>query len=156
MNHISSLSGLQTEITLAGLLALVFLLQALIGWILLRRSERRLHSAIERYGALYRAMQGDFQQRFSDLALEQKESMADVKRLVGRMELRRLSGNFAKTTRPFDLDKKHHVVTLAQRGLNTADISKKLKIYQGETELVLGLKDYVANRETSHERNKMQ
>jgi hypothetical protein len=156
MNHISSLTGLPADVIWAGLLGLVFLLQTLFGWFLLRRGEMRLLAAVERYGALYRAMQGDIQQRFSSLALEHKDSMTELRRLMGRMELRRLSGSFGKTTRAFDLDKKHHVVTLAQRGLNTADISKKLKIYQGETELVLGLKDYVTNRETSHERNKMQ
>jgi hypothetical protein len=155
MNYLSSLPGLPTDTVMAALLALLFLLQTLFGWIILRRCERRMRSAVDKYGLLCRAMSGELDGRFSALAQEQKESMGEVRRLVGRMELRRISGNFSKTTRAFDLDKKHHVVSLAQRGLDAADISKKLKIYQGETELVLGLKDYAANRESSHERNKM-
>ncbi|HLV00014.1 MAG TPA: hypothetical protein VKZ59_02020 [Acidobacteriota bacterium] len=40
------------------------------------------------------------------------------------------------------LEKKHRVISLAQRGLDPEDIARQLNIYRGEAELVLSLSRY--------------
>ncbi|HSR67157.1 MAG TPA: hypothetical protein VLU25_04390 [Acidobacteriota bacterium] len=44
------------------------------------------------------------------------------------------------------IDKKHHIYTLARRGVPAQDISRRLNVYQGETDLVLGLKQFLGTQ----------
>jgi hypothetical protein len=54
------------------------------------------------------------------------------------------------------LDKKHQVCSLARQGLATEEISRKLNLYRGETELVLGLRKYAARTEINNARTSLQ
>lgn len=44
------------------------------------------------------------------------------------------------------LDKRHHVISLAERGLNLDEITKKLHIPEGEAELIINLRRYERGR----------
>lgn len=53
------------------------------------------------------------------------------------------------------LDKKHQVLSLAQMGLAPRDISQKLRLPLGETELLLGIWENFNSGETLHGRSRL-
>lgn len=53
------------------------------------------------------------------------------------------------TRRYSPIDKKHHIYSLARRGVPSKDISRRLKVSRGETELVLGLKQFIHSQEAA-------
>jgi len=86
--------------------------------------------------------------RITELEKSQREFFRSVDTRLSRLEMRSLSD--ATRFRPSNstLDRKHQVVSLAQMGLDVKKISRRLRMSQGETELLLGLKErYRAERE---------
>ncbi|MEE8587657.1 MAG: hypothetical protein V3T83_22705, partial [Acidobacteriota bacterium] len=82
-----------------------------------------------------------------------RRQMKELRRAVGRIELRQSNAfptpDFcAGEGRPprKGIDKKHHVRTLARKGLDPARIAQRLNMYQGETELVLGLQQFMSSQ----------
>ncbi|MFQ5738021.1 MAG: hypothetical protein ACE5JX_03335 [Acidobacteriota bacterium] len=67
------------------------------------------------------------------------ESVDELRRTVGRVGLRGLSRWESERIETSPLDRKHHVVSLAQQGLEPHDIARRLNMPRGETDLVLGL-----------------
>jgi len=88
---------------------------------------------------------------------EQSDRWAEIRKTIARLEFRsgRSSEQFQRSS-VVGLDKKHQVCSLARQGLATEEISKKLNLYRGETELVLGLRNYSARTETDNARTSLQ
>ena len=79
--------------------------------------------------------------------------MEELRRTLGRIELGQSKAfptlDFSADEggrRRKGIDKKHHVCTLARKGLDPARIAQRLKIYQGEAELVLGLEQFMSSQ----------
>lgn len=53
------------------------------------------------------------------------------------------------------LDKRHQVYSLAQMGLDSRDISRKLRLPLGETELLLGIWENFNRAEKQHDRTRL-
>ncbi len=120
-----------------------------------RRLEARTTSELKRQQQSWQQTMTGLNRQIQLLESAQKNSMSEMRRVLGRMELRGLSSALSRQPAGFSLDKKHHVLTLAQKGMRTEEIADRLKMYQGETELVLGLKEYAASRGNGHERDSM-
>lgn len=88
---------------------------------------------------------------------EQRDRWAEFRKTIARLEFRGsgASEHFQRSTM-FGLDKKHQVCSLARQGLAAEEISKKLNLYRGETELVLGLRKYSARTEIVDARTSLQ
>ena len=72
----------------------------------------------------------------------QTESFKGVDAKLSRVEMRSLSdATRVKKASSSPLDRKHQVVSLAQMGLDSKGISRRLRLSQGEAELLLGLKE---------------
>lgn len=96
----------------------------------------------------------------SDLASMQQgqnERWAEIRQSMARLEFR---GHQAperfKRPSTLGLDKKHQICFLARQGLATDEISKKLNLYRGETELVLGLRAYGTRSEKRSAQTNLQ
>lgn len=80
--------------------------------------------------------------RFQGLCGEQKAAFEQLQASLAEKELRsraRLeSPQFGTGSR---LEKRHQVLALAQMGMDSRDISRKLRLSRGETELLLGLRE---------------
>ena len=88
---------------------------------------------------------------------EQCDRWAEIRKTIARLEFRSggSSEQFQRSSL-VGLDKKHQVCSLARQGLAAEEISRKLNLYRGETELVLGLRDYGARTEINDARTSMQ
>jgi hypothetical protein len=88
---------------------------------------------------------------------EQSDRWSEIRKTIARLEFRSggSSEQFQRSS-VVGLDKKHQVCSLARQGLATEEISKKLNLYRGETELVLGLRDYSARTEINDARTSLQ
>jgi phosphomevalonate kinase len=103
-----------------------------------RHIKARLNSAAE-----------NIYQELQHLASYQNESFQTIDEKLSRIEKRSFS-DIAKSVRPSasPLDRKHQVVSLAQMGMDSKGISKRLRLSRGEAELLLSLKDrYSAENE---------
>jgi hypothetical protein len=87
------------------------------------------------------------EEEMSALRSEQSDRWSEVRKTVARLEFRGGAGT-ERIQRPsmVGLDKKHQVCSLARQGFATEEISKKLNLYPGETELVLGLTKLTESR----------
>ena len=94
--------------------------------------------------------------RMETLEKSHRDSLAQVKEHTRRLTAKPLPPSAPPDSRRFGIDKKHQVVSLAKKGLGSADISRRLRIYQGEADLVLGLREYMTGRRTSHGREALQ
>lgn len=117
------------------------LLLASMGFILAISRQRR------RFDFLLKDVQTGLQSRVDqleeELALsrqEQTNHWSEIRKAIARLEFRG-GGASERIKRPsmVGLDKKHQVCSLARQGLAAEEISRKLNLYPGETELVLGL-----------------
>lgn len=123
---------------------------------LVRGSSSQLRAALQKLQDESRQTSDDLDEKIQNLHKSQEESWSETRRALGRIELRALPSATGEKSRGNGLDKKHHIVSLAQRGVKPGDISKRLKVYPGETELVLGLTEYFSNLEMRHERSAVQ
>jgi hypothetical protein len=86
-----------------------------------------------------------FEARFQSLCCEQKGTLEQLQASLAEKELRsqwRLE--FPQSGTGSRLEKRHQVLALAQMGMDSRDISRKLRLSQGETELLLGLREGLA------------
>lgn len=104
--------------------------------LLLDKSQRSLRSRLRELEEIVESSQQDQMERWSE-----------VRKTIARLEFRN-GGSAEKFQRSamVGLDKKHQVLALARQGLNADEISRKLNIYRGEIELVLGLGKYAVAR----------
>lgn len=83
------------------------------------------------------------------LGEEQRQSTEALKNHFLESELRRYTGStHSDCPSGGRLDKRHQVMSLAQMGLDSRDISRKLRLSRGETELLLGLCERFRTMET--------
>ena len=101
-------------------------------------------------------VESELKARFAFLESAQSESLRDISLAVGRIGLGQISSIESEDLQPTALDKKHHVLSLAERGLTSGQISRKLGLNKGETELVLGLKRYYSKQGTGDEGRTVQ
>jgi len=87
----------------------------------------------------------------------QDEHWAEIRQSIARLEFggNRTPERF-KRPETVGLDKKHQICVLARQGLATDEISSKLNLYRGETELVLGLSEYGARTEKQGAQTSLQ
>jgi hypothetical protein len=87
---------------------------------------------------------------------EQRDRWSEIRKTIARLEFRGggPSEQFQRSS-TVGLDKKHQVCSLARQGLATEEISKKLNLYRGETELVLGLRNYGTRTEMKDARTSL-
>ena len=88
---------------------------------------------------------------------EQNERWAEIRQSIARVEFRgnRTPERFKRPS-TVGLDKKHQICFLARQGLATDEISRKLNLYPGETELVLGLNEYGTRTENRSAQTSLQ
>jgi hypothetical protein len=96
-----------------------------------------LDSRIRRFGE---AERNELEVKLLRLSEEQRQGIESLKSSFLESELRRQTGP-ARPDGPSGgrLDKRHQVMSLAQMGLDSRDISRKLRLSRSETELLLGL-----------------
>ncbi len=122
---------------------------ALLGAVLGRR-DRQLDSMVK--GVRKESRQGiaELRRRIEDCEGANLARLEELRRAVSRLELRDLNGpprpKPAPAVRRAGIDKKHHVFRLASRGMDSDRIARRLNMYRGETELVLGLQQFMASR----------
>jgi len=88
---------------------------------------------------------------------EQSDLWSEIRNTIARLEFRSHGASERMQRHSMvGLDKKHQVCSLARKGLATEEISKKLNLYMGETELVLGLKNFGARTELNDARTSLQ
>ena len=114
--------------------------------LLLRESQRELRGRIRQ-----------LEEEAASFQHEQSDRWSEIRNAIARLEFRS-RGASERMQRPsmVVLDKKHQVCSLARKGLATEEISKKLNLYNGETELVLGLKNFGARTELNDARTSLQ
>lgn len=83
------------------------------------------------------------------LAEEQRQNLDALRNRLVENELRQQAGlTRSDCLSGGRLDKRHQVMSLAQMGFDSRDISRKLRLSRGETELLLGLCERFRNVET--------
>jgi len=111
----------------------------------LRETQRELQSRLDR-----------LEKELVSAQNEQRERWSEVRKTIARLEFK--SGGVSEHTQrstTFGLDKRHQVCALARQGLAAEEISKKLKLYRGETELLLGLRKYGSGTEKNDARTSL-
>lgn len=136
------------------------LLQWLVIYLFLGRKTRATQRKIELLDMKRRhAMNAGFSRLEAQMIRLCELQRDGLKTLAERSETGRLpSANTGQTPgspHGLRLEKKHQVVSLAQMGFNSRDISRKLRLCRGETELLLGLCGRFATGE-SDARNALQ
>jgi hypothetical protein len=132
--------------------ALAFVAAGTLWFVALRR-DRKLFQLVEEARLHQTKLAEELLHRVQHWEETQNEELARMRKLFSSRELRAPAPAADATPKPSGLDKKHYVVSLAQRGLGPMDISRRLKIYRGETELVLGLNKRFPTPGLRHERH---
>lgn len=101
------------------------------------RKERKSRAVADNPGDL-KAQLEKLQQHVSHLEMAQNRFHQDLTQSLEKLKPRE-SESSRRSFSASGLDKKHYVLSLAEKGLGTEDISRRLNIYPGEAELVLGL-----------------
>lgn len=89
-------------------------------------------------------MRNEFAEAIRELVTWSEHAYKDLSR-----EVKRLQDQLAERARPDDvqtsfnnLDKRSHVISLAEKGLDLDEISQRLNVPKGEAELIINLKKY--------------
>lgn len=106
---------------------------------------KTLHSKVDTQGR-------NLRHELEAVRTETGRQFSEVAQRIARLELRSLSRPYVREQHFSRLEKKHQVVALAERGFGIDVISKKLKLYPGETQLFLGLCKYFRDSERRNER----
>ncbi len=122
-----------------------------------RNLVRRLQLLEEGFHRAQAQERSNLEHRLRELGEHQKESLEALRNGLAESRLRSHPGGLgpleaAPGTR---LEKKHRVVSLAQMGFDSRDISRKLRLSRGETELLLGLSEHFASPENGHDRDSL-
>ena len=104
--------------------------------LILEESQRALRSRLRQLEEALESSQQD-----------QVERWSEVRKTIARLEFRN-GGSAEKIQRSatVGLDKKQQVLSLSRQGFGAEEISRKLNLYRGEIELVLGLGKYADAR----------
>ncbi len=118
-----------------------------------KRGDRLLEKARKEVNQHIRLLEEELE----DCRREQGECWAEVRKTIARLEFRGggATERFQRSSM-VGLDKKHQICSLARQGLTTEEITRKLNLYRGETELVLGLRKYGARTEINDARTTLQ
>ena len=124
---------------------------ALLG-LILGRSDRRSLGLVKQVRRENQLGIEQLQSRLEKNETRHRQQMEELRRTLGRIELRQShrlpnSGGsqvLPKQPRRSAIDRKHHVTTLARKGLDPGRIAQRLNMYRGEAELVLGLQQFMA------------
>ncbi len=79
-----------------------------------------------------------------EMAETQMKAYEKVTINMGHIEERMLDLSVPSSDSPPPLERRHHVLALANRGVALDEIVTRLKIPRGEAELILGLRKYAA------------
>jgi hypothetical protein len=89
-------------------------------------------------------MRSEFAEAIRELVTWSERAYKDLSR-----EIKQIQDQLAEPARPDDvqtsfnnLDKRSHVIALAEKGLDLDEISQKLNVPKGEAELIINLKKY--------------
>ena len=137
---------LDTEwLIIAGILA-SWVVQLVFSMIILARSGNRTMRALEDFQETWQKSCRQREQKLEKLELAQNQGVLETQRNLRQFALHQLSGPAQPPARRFGVDAKHQVVGLAQKGLTPSEISQRLRMHKGETELVLGLSEYAVGK----------
>jgi len=135
-------------LTLPWLLALAILTagQVILFRVLRAGQERNLARLVHLMEARIRRSveleKTQLESRFQALNTEQKEAFERLRAELAENELRiRTRADVPSSGIGNRLEKRHQVLVLAQMGMDSRDISRKLRLSRGETELLLGLRE---------------
>lgn len=123
-----------------------------------RAAERTLEKVELRLNEMHRIRLAEIENRIEALGQSQRTAWEEYRRDLAGRGLR-WSLRSTRSVEPEGgsrLDKKHQVVSLAQKGLDSRDISRKLRLPLGETELLLGLWENFAASGTQDGGDKLQ
>ncbi len=136
------------------LLGLFFAL--LLVCISIRRAQTKISRLLADLKEIRELAESKLESRLGSLEKAHGEKLKALQVTLGRIGLGPASSNESQDFRPTGLDKKHHVLSLAERGLNSGEISQKLGLRKGETELVLGLQRHFAKQGVHDEGRTLQ
>ena len=115
--------------------------------VLMRRCNRSTSRILGRLGQDRKQILSDLQERFKELQKSKNESSDQMGRIVGQVALQQPLTPEGSSSHCFGIDQKRQVFGLAEKGVSPTEISRRLNIYQGETELVLSLREYLSKDE---------
>ncbi len=147
------IDGLGIEPVLLLGIAFLAAFQCLLFRILSARQRRAAEQLFQRMEARIRALgdkeRAELEARLERFREEQHRSFESFRIRLAEGELRKQIGSTrADCASVGRLDKRHQVMSLAQMGFDSRDISRKLRLSRGETELLLGLCDRFMTAET--------
>ncbi len=137
-------------------LLLSFLVSLLLVCISVSRGQTEIRRLLTEQMEDSKRARSELEERLTSLESAQSESFKDIGLAVGRIGPGKVTSIESEDLQPTVLDKKHHVFSLAERGLTSGEISRKLGLNKGETELVLGLKKYYSKQGTGDEGRTVQ
>ncbi len=119
--------------------------------VLMRRCNRRTSRILGQLEQDRKQILSDLKEQFNELQKSNNESSDQMDQRVGEAALQQPLPSETSSSQCFGIDKKRQVFGLAEKGLSPKDISRRLEIYQGETELVLSLRGYLSGRGANDE-----
>lgn len=141
MNFLSELSNALSLPVVALGCAAGLLIQSLLWVVASRQKTRRFHRELMALEQKFREEQARLEKRLEETLESQNQVAGELRSDLSRLNRIVLSAPAAPPASRPPLDKKRYVMTLAQQGLGVEDISRRLKLHRGETELLLGLRN---------------
>jgi len=123
-----------------------WLVQLFFFTVLMRRSNRRTSHILGQVEQDRKQILSGLQEQFNEFQKSKNESFDQMRRITGPLALQQPVTPEKSSSQRFGIDKKRQVFGLAGKGMKAADISRRLRIYQGETQLVLSLREYLSGR----------
>ena len=137
-------------------LLLAFFFALLLVCISIRRDQAEISRLLTELKEIRELAESKLESRLGSLEKTHGERLRDLQVTLGRIGLGPAFSIEPQDFRPTRLDKKHHVLSLAERGLTSGEISEKLGLRSGETELVLGLQRHFAKQGIDDEGRTLQ
>lgn len=138
-------------------LTVSFLANLLLLGFFIGRSDRQAMRLVQVNQAAHAELLREIERLITSSDRAVGDRLEEIRRALGRMELREAPPPAAQPSphpeRPSyaGLDKKRHVFALARRGLDSTGIARRLNMYKGEADLVLGLRQFVSASSRSQE-----
>ncbi len=138
-------------------LLLAFFFALLLVCISIRRDQTEISRLLTDLKEIREMAESKLEARLGSLEKTHAEKLKALQVTLGRIGLGQAApSNTSEDFLPTGLDKKHHVLSLAERGLTSGEISQKLGLRRGETELVLGLQRHFAEQGINDEGRTLQ
>ena len=133
----------------------VALLGLALGFLISLGRLRSLRNLVEAQSAICEAR---FRKLESQLDRSAEDGSRQIRQIRGALlQLGLHTGQGASSVErssKFSIDKKHQVISLAEKGLDAQEICRRLHVNRGETELYLDLREYVrAVEKGNHQQN---